>query len=92
MGEWGVKVNLAEPRSAVRTRAMGWVVNTNPGWGGERLCIHVRSRSGKMITTWIGAKRLTNFRAAWMPEKLRDKCHAWSTKESAEAWCSEMNK
>ena len=86
--EWGVKANLAEPRSAMRTGALVWVVLTNPGWGGERLCVLARSRGGRLITTWIGTKRLTNLRAAWMPEHLRKRCHTWETKEAAAQWAA----
>lgn len=84
--EWGVKANLAEPRSAMRTHALCWVMNPNPGWGGERVKVLARSRCGRLIETWIGTKRLTNLRAAWIPEHLRDSCAAWETKELAAEW------
>jgi len=86
--EWGVKANLAEPKSAIRTGALVWVVRTNPGWGGERLCVLARSRGGRLITTWIGTKRLTNLRAAWMPEHLRKHCCTWETREAAAKWAT----
>lgn len=86
--EWGVKANLAEPRSAMRTRALCWVMNPNTGWGGERVKVLARSRSGRLIETWIGTKRLTNLRAAWIPEHLRDRCAAWETKERATQWAA----
>lgn len=88
--EWGVKVNIAEPRSAMRTGALAWVFLTNKGWGGERLCVLARSRGGRLIQTWIGAKRLTNFRAAWIPVHLRDRVAAWETREAADEWAKRV--
>lgn len=86
--EWGVKANLAEPRSAMRTGSLVWVVFTNPGRGGESLFVLARSRGGRLIQTWIGTKRLTNLRAAWVPEHLRDRVSLWDTKESAAEWAA----
>lgn len=88
--EWGVKANIAEPRSAMRTGALAWVVYRNHGSEGERICVLARSRGGRLITTWIGIKRLTNLRAAWMPEHLRSRCHTWEKKEDAAKWAKEM--
>lgn len=88
--EWGVKANLAEPRSAIRTGALVWVINTNPGWGGERILVFARSRSGRWIETWISTKVLTNLRAAWVHEGLRNKCHLWVGKDDASQWAEAM--
>lgn len=88
--EWGVKANIAEPRSAMRTGALVWVVLTNPGWGGDRLCVLARSRGGRLIETWIGTKRLTNFRAAWVPEHLRGRVSPFETREKAEQWAKRV--
>ena len=91
--EWGIKVNFAEPRSAVRTGALGWVIDRNIGWGGERIRVLARSRGGRLIDTWIATKRLTNCRASWMPDHLRDRCFArFPTREEAEAVARGLSK
>lgn len=85
--KFAIKANLAEPRSAMRTTASCWVINTNPGWGGERVQVWARSRGGRMISTWIATKRLTNIRVAWAPPKVREVVFVlYDTREEATPW------
>ena len=95
--EWGVHCNVAEPRKASRTGAKAWIMLCNPGWGGERLEILVRSRGGREIVIWEARKHLKDFRAGWVPEHLRRSWGArhvmtWSTREEAQAWADTMNR
>jgi hypothetical protein len=57
---------------AVATRACSlgarcYLINENPGWGGERVQILARSRGGIWIKRWEAAWRLHNFRFKTVP-------------------------
>jgi hypothetical protein len=43
------------------------VLNPNRGWGGERVRLLARSRSGRWIEKWETRKRLGNFRWKTIP-------------------------
>ena len=54
--------NFEEATSECVKGARAYVIYTNPGWGGERLLLLARSRSGRWIDKWESLKRLTGFR------------------------------
>lgn len=68
---WGIVVNWREATKYVRAGARCYVTWDNPGWGGERLQVWVRSRGGRAIVIMRAAKKLTNYRAAWIPVHVR---------------------
>jgi hypothetical protein len=47
--------------------ALCFVLDLNPGSGGERLMIRARSRGGKWVTKWEARHRLHNFRFKTVP-------------------------
>jgi hypothetical protein len=89
---WGVKCNLIAARSDVAAGALAWVRLTNPGNCADRIEVVIRSRGGRRIQLWLDSKYLTNFRAAWMPENMRDRCNVWGTRAEAESWAQEKHK
>lgn len=55
---------------ATKTSSLGslaYLINENPGWGGERVQILARSRGGRWIEKWEAAWRLHNFRFKTIP-------------------------
>lgn len=78
---YGIVANVASDR-ILRTGAKVWIERCN----GDAECPVVRgcSKSGRMVEKYTHYKRLTNFRAAWIPEHLRDRViWQWDEKESA---------
>ncbi len=54
---------------------------------GDASCptVYGLSKSGRMVKKYTHYKRLDNFRAAWIPEHLRDRiAYQWVTKQEAE--------
>ena len=79
---FGVVANVASDR-VLRTGAKVWIERCN----GDAECPVVRgcSKSGRVVEKYTHYKRLTNFRAAWIPEHLRDRViRQWPEKESAQ--------
>ena len=68
---YGVAANFIEGDKYVRTGAKCYITWGNSGWGAKRVQVWVRSRGGRVITRIIATKRLTNFRACWVPEHVR---------------------
>jgi len=66
---WGIVANVISDR-VLRTGARVWVERCN----GDAECPVVRglSKSGRQVRKYTHFKRLTNFRAAWVPEHQRD--------------------
>lgn len=62
---YGIKANIRAPHRFMRMGALCWIVNTNPGSGGENVEVVGMSRGGRTVRTWISARDLTNFRVAW---------------------------
>ena len=62
-----VQCNLAHPVNAAPAGARAYVSNRNPGWGGERIEVLMRSRSGRWVRKWQSIKALHNFRVKNMP-------------------------
>lgn len=54
---------------------------------GDAACptVYGLSKGGRMVRKYTHYKRLTNFRAAWIPEHWQDRlAYKWDTKEEAE--------
>lgn len=62
-----IACNYKESISAVRKGALCYMLNSNPGNGGERVNLLIRSRSGRWIEKWENVKRLGQFRMKTVP-------------------------
>ncbi len=85
---YGVKCNIRAPHRFMRMGALCWLSLPNPGWGNERFEVTGMSRSGRMVTTWIDARDLTNFRAGWIPDNEYPALRRFpfDSKEAAQEW------
>jgi len=80
---FGIVANVLSDR-VLRTGAKVWINRCN----GDAKCPVVRgcSKSGRKVQKYTHYKRLTNFRAAWIPEHLRaDIAWQWPERKKAEA-------
>ena len=78
---YGLIANVMSDR-VLRTGAKVWIRYCN----GDAACPLVTglSKSGRRVQKYTHYKRLTNFRAAWIPEHLRDVvAWQWETKDEA---------
>lgn len=78
---YGLIANVLSDR-ILRTGAKVWINYCN----GDAACptVYGLSKSGRMVRKYTHYKRLTNFRAAWIPEHWRDRlADQWATKEEA---------
>lgn len=57
-----IACNYLEATNVAAQGALAYVILTNPGWGGERVMILVRSRGGRWVEKWENTRRLGNFR------------------------------
>lgn len=62
-----IACNIAEPTKECVAGALAFVINFNPGSGGESMHVYARSRSGRWIRKWERLHRLTNFRVKTIP-------------------------
>jgi hypothetical protein len=78
---YGIVANVLSDR-VLRTGAKVWIHRCN----GDAECPVVSgvSKSGRYVTKYTHYKRLTNFRAAWVPEHMRERViWAWTDKGKA---------
>jgi hypothetical protein len=62
-----IACNIAEPTKECVRGALAFVINDNPGNGGESMQVLARSRSGRWIRKWERLYRLCNFRVKTIP-------------------------
>ena len=62
-----VACNYAIATKMVSLGSLAYLINENPGWGGERVQILARSRGGRWIRKWEASWRLHNFRFKTIP-------------------------
>lgn len=87
---FGLVANVASDR-VLRTGAKVWIERCN----GDAECPVVRgcSKSGRVVEKYTHYKRLTNFRAAWIPEHLRDRViWQWPDKEQAQQVAEKLSR
>ena len=86
---YGVKANIRAPHRFLRMGGLCWMRLLNPGWGGDKVMVYGITRSGRRAETWVDARDLTNFRAAW----FMDPMHAmpFESRQAAEDWAAVMN-
>jgi hypothetical protein len=85
---FGIVANVESDR-VLRTGAKVWIERCN----GDAECPEVFgcSKSGRLVQKYTHYKRLTNFRAAWIPEHLRDRVIlAWPEKERAAEFAAKL--
>lgn len=81
--KFGIVANVLSDR-VLRTGAKVWIKYCNGD--AEHPLVVGCSKSGRVIEKYTDFKRLTSFRAAWVPEHLRGRvAWAWDTKEEAAA-------
>lgn len=71
--EFGVVANIEVTDRILRNGTKVWLIGGTGGEGWDRFVVHGLSRSPRRIEKWIPTKRLSNFRAAWMPPHIREK-------------------
>jgi len=86
---FGIVANVISDR-VLRTGAKVWIHR----WNGdaEHPIVSGCSKSGRVIQKYTDFKRLENYRAAWIPEHMRDRVCGWETKEEADALASKLGK
>lgn len=62
-----VACNYAIATKVCRLGALAYLINENPGWGGERVQILARAHGGRWVKKWEAAWRLHNFRFKTIP-------------------------
>jgi hypothetical protein len=62
-----VACNYAIATNVCGLGSLVYLINENPGWGGERVQVLARSRGGRWIRKWEAAWRLHNFRFKNLP-------------------------
>jgi hypothetical protein len=77
--EYGIVANVQSDH-ALRTGAKVWILYCNGD--AERPKVMGLSKGGRRIIKHMAYKRLTNFRAAWIPENVR-KDVVWSFSKDA---------
>ena len=80
---FGIVCNY-EGDSAISSGAKCWLRFTNGMV--ERYEFRVRSRGGRWITKYLNLSRVSNWRVAWVPERLRSEVHGMPTRAEAEAY------
>lgn len=93
-GEYGIVANVIEPDRQLRSGAKVWLAGGTGGEGWYRFrWIGLRHGGGRPIEKWAPTHRFGNFRAAWVPEHLRESVY-WmrGTREEMEARATELNK
>lgn len=77
---YGIKCNVRAPHRFMRMGALCWLVNRNPGGGGDRVEVVGMSRAGRIVHTWIDSRDLTNFRVAYASDE-RKAMQCWPHEE-----------
>lgn len=90
--EFGIVANVIEPDRQLRTGAKVWLANGTGGEGWHRFEWIGLRHKGPPIQKWAPTFRFGKFRAAWVPEHLRDKVtYMRGTREEMEARAAELN-
>lgn len=72
-GEYGIVANVLETDRVFRSGAKAWLCNGTGGEGWHRFFWHALARSGSALEKWAPTERFSTFRAAWVPEHMRDR-------------------
>jgi len=87
---YGIVANVLNDR-ILRTGAKVWLKDINGD--AERQLVEGLNKSGRTVEKYIPRKRLGNYRAAWIPEHLREGIswkHRFATREEAEKVAADL--
>lgn len=85
---FGIVANVASDR-VLRTGAKVWLHRCNGD--GEHPVVHGVSKHGRWVEKYTHFKRLTSFRAAWVPDHLRGRVLlAWPDRDTAQAYAEKL--
>jgi len=96
VSEYGIVANVAEVDRIFRLGAKAWLSGGTGGNGWDEFKWIATSRGGRIVEKWAPTWRFTNFRAAWIPEHLRERVYCQllgmpGTRAAMEARAAELN-
>lgn len=90
-GEYGIVANVTETDKVLRKGAKVWIVGGWSGGGFERVTVRGAARNGRQIEKYAPITRFTNFRAAWMPDHLREQASILGEKVDMESRAQKLS-
>lgn len=89
MTEYGIVANVIESDKVFRVGDKCWLAGGTGGEGWSRF-VWIANK-GRMIERWVPTHRFDNFRAAWVPEHLRNQVYYMrGTREEMESRAREL--
>ena len=91
---WGIAANVCAADSALRGGAKVYLTWRTGGCGLERVGVWGMSRGGRRIEKIVTTRRLTRFRAAWLPPAVTKTCAlmvAYDSKAAAQSQAQRYN-
>jgi hypothetical protein len=79
---YGIIANSFERDRVFRNGAKVWLVGGTGGEGWHKFVWTGISRGGRVVTKWAPTERFHNFRAAWIPDHMKD--NVWYFRGSRE--------
>jgi hypothetical protein len=90
--EYGIVANSMETDKIFRLGAKAWLSGGTGGEGWHRFKWIAHSRGSRIVEKWAPTVRFGNFRAAWVPDHLRDRVwYMRGTRDEMEKRASELN-
>jgi hypothetical protein len=71
-GKYGIVANLCEPDRVFRINSKCWLIRNTGGCGWYVFVWLGRNKGGRLVEKWTFTKKFHNFRAAWIPEHIRN--------------------
>lgn len=71
--EYGIVANSMEADRVFRLGAKAWLAGGTGGEGWDKFEWIAHSRGSRVVRKWAPTVRFGNFRAAWVPEHLRER-------------------
>lgn len=89
--DYGIVANVMEPDRIFRTGAKVWLCGGTGGEGWTRFLWSGMSNSGRITMKWAPTFRFHKFRAAWIPDHMRDRVlYITGSREEIEATAAKM--
>jgi hypothetical protein len=89
---YGIVANIIEPDQVFRLGAKAWLAGGTGGEGWYKFQWIAFSRGSRIVCKWAPTYRFGNFRAAWVPEHLRDRVrYVRGTREEMEKQAAGLN-
>jgi hypothetical protein len=90
--EYGIVANVMEADRAFRLGAKAWLAGGTGGEGWDKFEWIAHSRGSRIIRKWAPSVRFGRFRAAWVPEHLRERVwYMRGTREEMEKQAAALN-